>query len=126
MKEGKYLRLSNISQYVESLALANAVWKMVLKWDYFVKSSLGLQFVRAVDSISANIAEGFGRYNKKDKIKFYCYAMGSAWESMDWLQKAFVRDLISKEEYTAAMGRLKIIPKGIHILIKITNAKLSD
>ncbi|MCK4639103.1 MAG: four helix bundle protein, partial [Bacteroidales bacterium] len=25
----------------------------------------------AADSISANIAEGFGRYHKKDKIKFY-------------------------------------------------------
>lgn len=35
------------------------------------------QIINAIDSISANIAEGFGRYGKKDKIKFYYYSFGS-------------------------------------------------
>jgi len=34
------------------------------------KKHVGGQFVEVADSISANIADGFGRYNKKDKIKF--------------------------------------------------------
>jgi len=41
----------------------------MVKWDYFAKKTVGEQFIDAVDSISANIAEGFGRYHKKDKIK---------------------------------------------------------
>jgi len=31
----------------------------------FAKDTIGKQFARSVDSISANIAEGFGRYTKK-------------------------------------------------------------
>jgi four helix bundle protein len=60
---------------------------------------MGEQFVAAIDSISANIAEGFGRYGKKDKIKFYRYSQGSMNESLDWNQKAKVRKLISEKEY---------------------------
>ena len=30
-----------------------------------------VQYIRAIDSISSNLAEGFGRYHKKDKIHFY-------------------------------------------------------
>jgi four helix bundle protein len=39
----------------------------------FSQRTVGEQFVRAVDSISANIA-GFWKVWKKDKIKFYRYS----------------------------------------------------
>jgi four helix bundle protein len=32
---------------------------------------IGDQFLRAVDYIGANIAEGYGRYHYLDKVKFY-------------------------------------------------------
>ena len=38
------------------------------------------QMREAAISISANIAEGFGRWHKKDKINFYFYSRGSACE----------------------------------------------
>ena len=43
------------------------------------KRFLQLNDIKAykVDSVSANISEGFGRYHKKDKIKFYRYSQGS-------------------------------------------------
>ena len=47
--------------------LSNYVWDVVLKWDYFSRDTVGKQYVKAIDSISANIAEGFGRYHKKEK-----------------------------------------------------------
>jgi len=72
-----YLQLNNIGAYKIAFNLSNYVWGMVVKWDYFTKDTIGKQFVRAVDSISSNIAEGFGRYSKKDKIKFYRYSYGS-------------------------------------------------
>ncbi|MFA5782022.1 MAG: four helix bundle protein [Bacteroidales bacterium] len=55
-------------------SVSNYVWNVVIKWDWFAKRHVGGQFVEAIDSISANIAEGFGRYHKKDKIKFYHYS----------------------------------------------------
>ena len=52
-----------------------------VNWTNFQKSTVGHQLVRSADSISANIAEGFGRYHKKDKIKFYRSSMGSTTEN---------------------------------------------
>jgi four helix bundle protein len=67
----KYLMLNDIGAYKISYHLSNKIWNVVIKWDFFAKDTIGKQFVRSVDSISANIAEGFGRYSKKDKILFY-------------------------------------------------------
>ena len=69
IKEGNFLKLNDVNAYKISFKLSNDIWEIILRWDYFTKDTVGKQFARAVDSISANIAEGFGRYNKKDKIK---------------------------------------------------------
>ena len=80
--------------------------------------------VNAVDSISANIAEGFGRYFKKDKVNFYRYSKGSLKESFDWNEKARVRELITNEEYDYIFSELNKLPKALNSLIKFTNEKL--
>lgn len=119
-----FLRLNDVQPYKTAFNLSNYVWDIVVKWDYFAKDTVGKQFVKAVDSISANIAEGFGRYFKKDKINFYRYSSGSVKESFDWNEKAKVRNLISKDEYQHTFNELKKLPKEINQLIKITNNKL--
>jgi len=81
MDNKKFLKLNDIEAYKIPFKLSNYVWDLVIKWDYFVKDTVGKQFVIAVDSISANIAEGFGRYSKKDKIKFFRYSFGFLYES---------------------------------------------
>jgi len=43
------------------------------------RKTVGEQFVDAVDSISANIAEGFGRYHKKIKLNFTAIAEDRYW-----------------------------------------------
>ena len=65
-----YLKLNDITAYKNAFELSNYIWDIIERWDYFPKETVGKQFVRAADSISSNIAEGFGRYGKKDKIKF--------------------------------------------------------
>ena len=97
---------------------------VVTKWKHFEQSTVGEQFVRAVDSISANIAEGFGRFNKKDKIKFYRYSFGSMSESLDWNQKSKVPNLLSEGEYNNIFIELQKLPKAINSLVLFTNQKL--
>src|SRR4030095_15933161 len=98
MDTRKFLKLNGIEAFRISFHLSNYVWDVVLKWNNFSQRTVGQQFVKAVDSISANLAEGFGRYGKKDKIKFYRYSQGSLNESLDWNQKSKVRKLLSTEE----------------------------
>lgn len=126
MDEKKYLKLNDIDAYKVAFNLSNYVWDLVNKWDRFNSDTVGKQFVRAVDSISANIAEGFGRYSKKDKIKFFRISFGSMYESLDWNEKALKRKLISKNEYDYIFFELQKLPKLIHQLIKFTNTKLSE
>ncbi len=124
--DAKFLTLNDISSYKTAFNLSNKVWDIVLKWDFFARDTVGNQFVRAVDSISANIAEGFGRYHKKDKVKFYRYSYASAIEALNWNQKAKVRNLINTHEYELFFKSLQELPKDIHALIKFTNLKLKQ
>jgi len=124
-KENLYfLKLNDITAYKKAFELSNYVWDLVTQWDYFSKDTVGKQFVRSMDSIYSNIAEGFGRYNKKDKIKFYRYSMGSLKESLDWNEKCIKRNLIKQEEYEFIFNQLELLPKEIYNLINYTNTKL--
>ncbi|MEM6321694.1 MAG: four helix bundle protein [Bacteroidota bacterium] len=120
----KFLKLSDVESYMIAFHLSNYVWDVVHQWDWFAKKTVGVQFITAVDSISANIAEGFGRYHKKDKIKFYRYSQGSQKESLDWNQKAKVRNLLSEKEYLHILNELQKLPRSLNHLIKYTNEKL--
>ncbi len=119
------MQLNDLVAYKASFILSNYTWDIVIKWDYFSKDTVGKQFIRAVDSISANIAEGFGRYGKKDKIKFYRYSFGSLKESLDWNEKSRIRKLITAEQYNYIFGELQKLPKEINALIKFTNERLT-
>jgi four helix bundle protein len=121
----KYLELKDISAYRIAFDLSNYVWEIVIKWDYFAKDTVGKQLVKAVDSISSNIAEGFGRYFKKDKINFYRYSYGSIEESFDWIEKANKRKLLKEKTYHRIVEELKKLPKEINHLINFTEEKLS-
>ena len=122
----KYLTLNDIDCYKRSLKLSAYVWDIVLTWDWFAKRTVGVQFVTAVDSMSANIAEGFGRFTKLDKIHHFRISFGSLMESLDWNQKAKERKLLTKDQYAHILSELKQLPKEINQLIQYTRNKLKQ
>ncbi len=123
--EKKYLKLNDIQAYKTAFNLSNLIWDIVREWDFFSKDTVGKQFIRASDSISANIAEGFGRYSKNDKIRFYRIGLGSIKETLDWNEKAKVRKLLSNENHDKILDELTRLIKGINHLIKFTSNKLT-
>jgi four helix bundle protein len=72
------------------------IYKTLKNENQFV---IGQQFIRSIDSIGANIAEGFGRYHYMDSVKFYYNARGSLWESKHWIELMYERDLISEDDF---------------------------
>ena len=125
MDEKKYLKLNDVEAYKIAFHLSNYVWSLIEKWDSFAKNTLGRQFIDSTDSISANIAEGFGRFGKKDKVHFFRIAKGSALESLDWNEKAKYRNLLFETDYKHIFSELQKLPKSINSLIKFTNEKLT-
>lgn len=65
--------------------------------------------VKAADSVSANISEGFGRYHFKDSKKFYYYSMGSLFETKTWLSKSKNRSLINEQQFLEFEEEITVI-----------------
>lgn len=75
------MKLEELKVYEFSMDIGEEVWKIVGNWDFFSKDTVGKQLVRAVDSIAANLSEGFGRYHYKETKNFAFYSRGSLYET---------------------------------------------
>jgi len=103
------MKLEDLEVYNISMDLSDKVWLLVEKWDYFKKDTLGKQLVRAIDSVSANISEGFGRNTYKDQRSFYYYSRGSLYESKTWITKAKRRDIIDETTYNELLAEFNVL-----------------
>lgn len=119
------MNVTDHTAYKKARVLASLIWSASRSWDRNIFSTLGNQLVRSSDSISANLAEGWNRYSKKDKINFYVIARASVAETQDWLDKAFERDLIDSDKRKQIDELLQGLPKDINGLIKGTKFYLS-
>ena len=120
----KMISFEKVSSYKVASELSDKIWLIVIKWPFLAQKTLGEQLIRAIDSVAANIIEGEGRYFKKDKIKFFYQARGSAFETIHWLEKAKIRELVTSEKYDVLMNKLNTLPKEINYLISFTSKNL--
>ena len=67
--------------------------RAVATWPPFEKWSVGMQLVRAADSIGANIAEASGRWHEADKRRLLIIARGSLYETEHWVERAKARGM---------------------------------
>ena len=116
--ENKNIRLEDLEIYQLALEIGEAVWNIIDTWEYFPKSTVGNQLVGSADSISANIAEGYGRYFYKDRKQFCYYSRGSLLETKSWLFKSLNRSLISQKEYDDLILKLGNLHHKLNIYIK--------
>ncbi|MFZ2486893.1 MAG: four helix bundle protein [Anaerolineae bacterium] len=70
------------------------------------------QLYRSIGSVSANIVEGFSKSSRRDRVRFYEYALGSAREARDWYYKA--RHVLRSEVVT---NRLTLYTEIIRLLL---------
>jgi four helix bundle protein len=100
------MRLEDLIVYRESHILSNEIWDIVDQWNDFQKDTVGKQLVRSADSVSANIAEGYGRFTYTENRRFCVYSRGSICETLSWIDKAQYRKLIPPEK--AGLLKMKI------------------
>jgi len=94
-KTFKDLLIWQKSQY-----LIDKVISELKKWDYrnILILELFRQLYRSVQSVGANIAEGYGRGSNKDFKRFLIIARGSLSETEHWLLQVYKEKLINEEK----------------------------
>lgn len=112
--------------YRTALFLGDLAWQDTTKLVVQPQArSLADQLLRAVGSISANIAEGYSRSSGKDQTRFYEYALGSARESRDWYFKA--RHILGDTVATHRMDLLAQITRQLlRTIPKVRNTSIKE
>lgn len=117
------MKLSELEVFNLAMELGEMVWKEVLAWDYFAKSTLGKQIVNSADSVAANIAEGFGRFHYQEN-KHFCYiSRGSLTETQVWLKKAENRNLITTDALQIYNDKIDLLHLKLNAYIKSIGSK---
>ena len=91
-------RVYELDVYKLSEKLSDMIWYDFDKCNKKIQNTIGYQIIRSSDSISANIAEGYGRYTPADRRKFYIYSRGSFEETKSWLRKLIRREILNKSD----------------------------
>jgi len=112
-----YLPLHQLKAYQLACQYSDECWDIYQELDWRIKKITGDQMITSVDSVGANIAEGYGRYHYLDKIKFYYFSRGSLFESKDWIDKLFKRNFIKQDKYLHLMEIYKEIQICLNGLI---------
>jgi len=103
--------------------LRKQVYKLVRKFPAEEKFGLASQVQRAAVSITANIAEGFGRYSYQENIQFCRTARGSAFEVRDHLITAEDQNYISASEHQDAAALAQRVIQTLNGYIRATKER---
>ena len=106
--------LWNLEVYRLGLFVADIGWEDVVLLDKNkITRDASDQIHRSLDSISANIAEGYSRSTGKDRARYFEYSLGEAREARDRYYKA--RRAFKQE---VVLHRIKLLTQ----IVKILNA----
>jgi len=114
----KHIELKDLKVYKEALKISDKGWGIYKSFNWQTKKIIGDQFIRAIDSIGANIAEGYGRYHYLDRIKFYYNARGSLLEVFHWIALLKKRDLANKTACKNIVEKLNSLNYSLNVYIK--------
>ena len=123
MKNKELKSFKDLSVWQKAADLAVLVYKIT---DKFPRSELyGIinQMRRAVISISSNLAEGFKRVHKKEKLQFYNVAYSSASELESQIEISKKLGFLQENDYQDLILLVVEVSKMINGLIKSLNSK---
>ena len=118
---GNFISLKDLEVYKLAIKLSDIAWEIYSALNWQDKKIMGDQFIKAIDSVGANIAEGYLRFHYLDKIKFYYIGRASLAESCDhWLELLFKRSKVDKVKFLAMKEIEKILSIKLNNFISST------
>lgn len=118
MEPIKIRSFTDLNAWKEAHRLALLIYKCTNDFPLNEKYSLIDQMRRAAVSISSNIAEGFSRQSKKEKIQFYYTSKGSLTELQNQLLLSRDIGYINKEVFNKIAEQTVMVDKLLTGLIK--------
>jgi four helix bundle protein len=116
-----YIELEKLEVYQLARELSRRAWAIYKAMRWSDRRIMGDQFIESVDSVGANIAEGYKRYHYLDKVKFYYNGRASLSESSShWLDLLVERGKIGIKEVEGIRKISKDLEVKLNRLIKIT------
>ncbi|MEA2480398.1 MAG: hypothetical protein QOJ07_2320 [Thermoleophilaceae bacterium] len=94
-----------LTAYRLAVELSDPIYRAVVRWPSFDRWSTGIQLMRAIDSVGANIAEAAGRHHISERRQFLRVARGSLYETEHWLGRARSRGLLDGWHETDQLAR---------------------
>ncbi|MFA5418734.1 MAG: four helix bundle protein [Bacteroidales bacterium] len=112
MNEKRFIALKDLKVYQPARELSSKAWDVYCNLTFEHKKIMGDQFIRSMDSIGANIAEGHGRFPAMDQVKFYLYSRRSMLEAHShWTSLLFERKINSEADF----GYINTHSKGLQV-----------
>jgi four helix bundle protein len=125
MERVKITSFTKLVCWQEGHKLVLMIYKCTKKFPKDELYCLVSQMRRCAVSITSNIAEGFSRQSKKEKIQFYHTSLGSITELQNQLMVARDVGYIAKEEFSAIARQTVVTAKLLNGLIKSAQNKHS-
>jgi four helix bundle protein len=119
MNNKKIQNFYDLPAWQASRKLVLNIYKITIKFPKEEQYGLSSQIRRAALSVSANIAEGFGRFHFKDKIRFYLQARGSLLEVQSYIFLSQDLSYIDKEMARMIFKQCNDMQRQINSIIKI-------
>lgn len=123
MNSTKITSFTDLIVWKEAHKLVLAVYTTTKLFPKEESYSLTDQMRRCAVSVSSNIAEGFSRQTKKEKIQFYFTAKGSLTELQNQLLVARDVGYINKDSFTALAESTVTVHKLLNGFIKSAPSK---
>lgn len=121
MSKSNIHHFSHLFAWQKNHQLVLNVYKITKDFPREEQFGLTQQIRRSASSITANVAEGYGRYHYKDKIRFYYNARGSNTETQNHLILAKDLGYLKEKDYQILKEKVFEGFKLISGLIKSTD-----
>jgi len=119
VKEGKpVFTFEDLDVWKKARVMRNQISKLVKIFPKEEKYRLSDQMIRASRSVTANLAEGYGRFHYKENIQFRRQPRGSLFELIDHLTVALDEKYINTDEFIFLRAKCYALIKKLNSYIK--------
>ena len=101
----------------KAMELAESVYKVTQEFPANERFGITAQLKRAAVSIPSNIAEGKGRYHRKEFLQFLYGARGSLYETLTQLRLSLSLRYLQESQYQALLNQIQVVMSKLSGLI---------